>query len=83
MTTPDETRHLFEITDRQHSAIDVIVSGKSLGSAAEAAGVTRQTVSSWVNHHPGFQAVLNVRRREILDQRADANATQTAWPSTE
>jgi hypothetical protein len=44
----------------------------ALGTAGEAAGVTRQTVSSWVNHHPGFQAALNARRRELLDRRADA-----------
>ena len=32
---------------------------------AAAVEVTRQTVSEWLNHHPGFQAALNSRRQEL------------------
>ena len=33
--------------------------------------VTRQTVSEWLNHHPGFEAALNSRRRELWNGMTD------------
>ena len=33
--------------------------------------VTRQTVSEWLNHHPGFQAALHSRRQELWAGMAD------------
>jgi hypothetical protein len=40
--------------------------------AAAAIEVTRQTVSEWLNHHPGFQAALNRRRQELWVGMTDA-----------
>jgi len=40
-------------------------SGKTVTDTATAVEVTRQTVSEWLHHHPGFQAALNSRRQEL------------------
>jgi hypothetical protein len=34
-------------------------------NTAAAIEVTRQTVSQWLHHHPGFQAALNSSRQEL------------------
>lgn len=62
---------LTTTTPAQDLAIDVLASGGTTDDAAEAADVTRQTVSKWRNHHPGFQAALNTRRRDLNQERAD------------
>jgi len=49
----------------QLTAIDVLVMGKPDAEAAEAAGVTRPTVTDWRNHHPVFIATLNARRSAL------------------
>jgi CRP-like cAMP-binding protein len=58
--TPDWT-----LTPQQETAVDLLASGKTVTDAATAVEVTRQTVSEWLNHHPGFQAALNRRRQEL------------------
>ena len=58
--TPDWT-----LTPQQETAVDLLASGKTLTDTAKALEVTRQTVSEWFNHHPGFQAALNSRRQEL------------------
>jgi hypothetical protein len=58
--TPDWT-----LTPQQETAVDLLVSGKTVTDTAAAVEVTRQTVSEWLNHHPGFQAALNRRRQEL------------------
>src|SRR5215468_9438272 len=58
--TPDWT-----LTPQQETAVDLLVSGKTVTDTATAVEVTRQTVSEWLNHHPGFQAALNRRRQEL------------------
>lgn len=63
--------HLLETTPAQDLAVDVLVSGGTGSEASEAAGVCRQTVSVWRNHHPGFRAQLNKRRDELLSERVD------------
>ena len=40
--------------------------GGSITEAVQAAGVTRQTVSEWFNHHHAFQAQLSERRASAL-----------------
>jgi plasmid maintenance system antidote protein VapI len=40
--------------------------GASIAEAAQAAGVTRQTVSEWCNHHHAFQAELSEHRASAL-----------------
>ena len=56
---PDETRRL---TARQQTALTQLLMGATITEAAQAAGVTRQTVSEWCNHHGAFQAELSERR---------------------
>lgn len=62
---------LTTVTPKQELAIDVLASGGTTDDAAEAAKVTRQTVSKWRNHHPGFRAELNTRRLDLNHERAD------------
>jgi hypothetical protein len=73
MTEPDSTRHnaTTQLSDRQIAAIEALVAAGTQTDAALAAGVTRQTVSTWVNHHYGFIAELNRQRNERLDNCAD------------
>jgi hypothetical protein len=65
--TPDWT-----LTPQQETAVDFLVSGKTITDTATAVEVTRQTVSEWLNHHPGFQAALNRRRQELWAGMTDA-----------
>ena len=58
--TPDWT-----LTPQQETAVDLLVSGKTITDTATAVEVTRQTVSEWLHHHPGFQAALHSRRQEL------------------
>ncbi len=69
-TKPDQEK-LRDLTPAQLIAIDALVAGAAKTDAAEVAGVNRVTVSKWANHHPGFQAELNRRRAELVEQRAD------------
>ena len=55
------------LTPQQLTAVDLLVSGKTISEAAEAIGVGRPAVSDWVNHHPAFIASLHSRRQEIFD----------------
>jgi hypothetical protein len=52
-------------------AISLLAAGRSITDTAEAIEVTRQTVSAWVHHHPGFQAALNSRRQELWADVSD------------
>jgi hypothetical protein len=61
----------WELSEQQRTAVDLIVSGRNLQDTADALGVQRLTVSQWVNHHPGFQAALNLRRRELWADLVD------------
>lgn len=65
--TPDWT-----LTPQQETAVDLLASGKTVTDTAQAIEVTRQTVSEWLNHHPGFQAALNSRRQELWAGMTDA-----------
>ena len=65
--TPDWT-----LTPQQETAVDLLASGKTVTDTATAIDVTRQTVSEWLNHHPGFQAALNRRRQELWAGMTDA-----------
>ena len=63
MTNPDTPD--WTLTPQQETAVDLLVSGMTVTDTAAAVEVTRQTVSEWLNHHPGFQAALNSRRQEL------------------
>ena len=51
--------------------MDLLTSGKTVTDTAQAIDVTRQTVSEWLNHHPGFEAALNRRRQELWGGMTD------------
>jgi hypothetical protein len=60
------------LTPQQCTAVDLLVSGKTLTDTAAALGVGRPAVSDWVNHSPVFIAALNSRRQELFDGIVDA-----------
>jgi hypothetical protein len=62
-TNPDTPDWI--LSPQQETAVDLLASGKTITDTAQAVEVTRQTVSEWLNHHPGFQAALNSRRQEL------------------
>ena len=64
--TPDWT-----LSPQQETAVDLLASGKTLTDTARAIEVTRQTISEWSNHHPGFQAALHSRRQELWNGMTD------------
>jgi HEAT repeat protein len=67
-TVPDKSRHL---TPTQEVAVALVLAGKTDGEAAEAAGVTRQTVWEWRHNHPTFIAEVNRRRKEVWGAAAE------------
>ena len=66
-TKPDKSRQptFRPLSVEQLTAIDVLVMGKPDAEAAEAAGVTRSTVTDWRTHHLVFIATLNTRRSAL------------------
>ncbi len=46
-----------------------MIAGLSVTDAALEAGIRRETLSGWIHHNVTFQAYLNQRRREVLDER--------------
>ncbi len=68
MTKTDKPRQL---TVQQQNAIDMLILGKSDREAAEAVGVSRQTVCTWRHEHAGFIAELNRRRGEVWSAHTD------------
>ena len=64
---PTKTNDDGRLTPQQSTAVDLLVSGKTLTDTAAALAVNRETVSGWVNHFPPFQAALNARRQELWD----------------
>src|SRR5262245_55388751 len=68
-TNPDTSD--WTLTPQQETAVDLLVSGKTVTDTAAAIEVTRQTVSEWLNHHPGFEVALNRRRQELWVGMAD------------
>ena len=66
-TEPDQTR----LSDKQHLAIDVLLTGGTHREAAEAAGVARTTVTEWLNHRSEFCRELERRRWQRAEQVND------------
>lgn len=66
----DRYQSLRELSPAQALAVDALDAGRTHQEAAEAAGVNRVTVTRWVHHHPAFQAELNRRRFERLENLA-------------
>jgi CRP-like cAMP-binding protein len=58
------------LSQAQHVAIGSLMTGQTITDAAQAASVTRETVSRWLNHDPAFQAELG-RQRAALHTAVD------------
>lgn len=67
MTVPDISR----LSERQHLAIEALLTGGTHAAAATAAGVCRTTVTGWVNHHIPFITGLDRRRQERSAHMSD------------
>jgi aminoglycoside phosphotransferase len=65
VTKPDKTRQL---SIEQENAIEHLLQGQSDKAAAEAAGVSRQTVWEWRKRDPLFIAELNRQRFEMWQE---------------
>jgi transposase-like protein len=52
---------------RRELALSALLGGATVTAAAEEAGVTRQTVSGWLNHDADFAAEFAERRRELAE----------------
>lgn len=63
---------LVELTPAQAVAVEAIATGSTHAEAAEAAGVARETVTRWSNHHPGFQVALDRHRHAFAADAAGA-----------
>lgn len=61
---------LLDLTRRHQIAIELLVNGSTQEAAAVAGGVTRETVSRWVGHHPGFPAALNLYLGSLVADQA-------------
>ena len=71
-TKPDITAHFqCDLSVAKANAIDLLVAGATDQEAADAVGVTRQTVNGWRNHDPEFIAALNARRLDVWGGSAD------------
>ncbi len=71
-TKPDISGHFErDLSIAKANTIDLLVSGATDQEAAEAVGVTRQTVNGWRNHDPAFIAALNTRRVDVWGSAAD------------
>jgi hypothetical protein len=58
------------LSQAQHIAIGALMTGQTITDAAQAASVTRETVSRWLNHDAAFQAELG-RQRAALHAAVD------------
>ena len=64
-------RALLELTPAQQTAVEAIVGGLTHREAAEAASVTRETVTRWSGHVPAFRAALNLYRSIVQAEHFD------------
>ncbi|HUB24477.1 MAG TPA: hypothetical protein VL992_03530 [Tepidisphaeraceae bacterium] len=51
----------------QREAMEALLKGCSISAAAQASGVTRQTVHNWLKKNPAFQAVYNQWQAEVKE----------------
>jgi hypothetical protein len=69
-TVADESGRKPTLSGPQEKALAALLGGSTVTAAADAAGVTRQTVSEWIHRDPAFIADLQ-------------NARATAWAVVE
>lgn len=61
----------YTLTDQQMRALDLVIVGTKIVDIANEIGVTRETVSRWINDNPIFIATLNEKRRELYQASQD------------
>jgi transposase-like protein len=59
------------VTPAQEHAIQALISGETITSAAKAANVSRQTVHRWLRQDFKFQAKLNAARADLRQESED------------
>lgn len=59
------------MTTQQELAVDLLASGKTVTETVVAIGVSRQTVSGWMNRSAEFRAGLNARYQELWAAMGD------------
>ena len=62
---------LVNLTPRQQAAAEMLAGGSTQAAAAEAAGVTRETVGKWAGRHPGFREALGRYRLAAASEQAE------------
>lgn len=67
-TSQSTTPRTPKLSDKQCIALEAELAGQSTSEAATLAGVTRQTVSEWRNHHPEYRAA---RHAAVWDHLGD------------
>lgn len=69
-TKADESRQTIALalSPPKAAAVELLALGKTDTDAAEAVGVTRQTVNGWRHNDPAFVAEVNRRRSELWDE---------------
>ncbi len=65
MTTKRDT--VSALSPQQELALDLFATGKTVTQVAEALGVSRQTVSKWLNQDLEFRRALEDRRLELWE----------------
>lgn len=63
---------LLTLSPAQQVAVEALSGGATQAVAAEAAGVTRETVTRWAGYLPAFRASLNLFRATIITEQIDA-----------
>lgn len=75
MTLPAELEALrsalLSLTPAQQLAVEALSTGATRQTAADAAGVTRETVTRWAGHLPAFRATLNLYRATMVAEQID------------
>lgn len=62
---------LLGLTPAQQVAVEALVGDATHAAAAEASGVTRETVTRWAGHLPAFRATMNLCRAAIVAEQID------------
>jgi hypothetical protein len=63
MGSTDKKRRKRTLTGKQQTALLELLAGHTITEAAERTGITRQTISGWVNQDDIFAAELANKRR--------------------
>jgi len=68
MPTEESNEKSQNLTEKQLSAISLIIQGKNDSEVAREVGVTRETVNRWKNQDEHFEAELNRIERDMWNE---------------